>query len=137
MGSGLELIHDLRPDSYGSMNFAIEDQELVDAATEVIQKNFLLGRHHVGSAVRAKSGRIYVGVHLESEHVDVCAEHVALGAAVSNGEREFDSIVAVQMRDVPRPTIIAPCKTCQELIRFYGSDTRILIEEMANVKNAE
>ncbi|MFH2063276.1 MAG: cytidine deaminase [bacterium] len=104
-----------------------EDHELVEAATAVIKKNFLYGKHHVGAAVRAKSGKIYVGVHLESQRVDVCAEHVAMGAAVTNGERGFDSIVAVQNRDVPTPTVISPCRTCQELISFYGDEIRVIV----------
>jgi cytidine deaminase len=109
-------------------NITKEDRKLIDAATAVIQKNFLYGKHHVGSAVRVKSGKIYAGVHLESQNVDVCAEHVAMGMAVSNGEKEFDSIVAVTMRDVPKPTIFPPCNTCQELINFYGPDTWVILE---------
>lgn len=104
-----------------------EDQELIDAAIAVIQRNFLYGKHHVGSAVRAKSGKIYTGIHLESQNVDVCAEHVAMGMAVSNGEREFDSIVAITMRDVPKPTIISPCQVCRELINFYGLETWVIL----------
>jgi len=109
-------------------NITEEDRELIDAATTVIQKNFLYGKHHVGSAVRSKSGKIYVGVHLESQNIDVCAEHVAMGMVVSNGEREFDSIVAITMRDVPKPTIILPCNTCRELINFYGPETWVILE---------
>lgn len=107
-------------------NITKEDQELIDAAAAVIQKNFQYGKHHVGSAVRAKSGKIYAGVHLESKNVDVCAENVAMGMAVSNGEKEFNSIVAVTMRDVPKPTIIFPCQICQELINFYGSEIWVI-----------
>ncbi|MDD4332926.1 MAG: cytidine deaminase [Patescibacteria group bacterium] len=105
-----------------------KDQELIETATAIIKKNFLRGKHHVGSAVRAKSGKIYAGIHLDSQNVDVCAENVAMGMAVSNGERKFDSIVAIQMRDVPRPTIILPCKTCQELINFYETETWVIVE---------
>jgi len=111
-----------------------EDQKLVDAATIVIQKNFLLGKHHVGSAVRAKSGKVYAGVHLESLTVDVCAEHVAMGMSVSNGEREFDSVVAVRLRDVSKPTVISPCQICQKLINFYGSDIWVILEVDGELK---
>lgn len=110
------------------LDITIDDQELIDAATAVIQANYLRGKHHVGAAVRAKSGKIYVGVHLESKNTDVCAEHVAIGTAVSNGERYFESIVAIQMRDVPKPTIIPPCHICQELINFYEPETLVIVE---------
>jgi cytidine deaminase len=105
-----------------------KDIELINAAVAIIQKNFIIGKHHVGSAVRGKSGKIYAGVHLESQNVDVCAEHVAMGMAFSNGERELDSIVAVQMRDVPKPVVITPCKVCRELINFYGPEITVILE---------
>lgn len=118
-------------------NITKEDQELIDSAAAVIKKNFLYGKHHVGSAVRAKSGTIYVGVHLESQNVDVCAEHVAMGTEVSNGEKEFDSIVAVTMRDVPKPTIVPPCNTCRELINFYGPDIWVILEINGELKKCK
>jgi len=110
------------------VNLTEEDRELIFAATTVIKNNFLLGKHHVGAAVRAKSGKIYAGVHLESKNTDVCAEHVAIGIASSNSEKEFDSIVAVQMRDVSEPTIISPCAICLELINFYGPETWVILK---------
>lgn len=109
------------------VNITEADQEMIDAASTIIKNNFLLGKHHVGSAVRAKSGKIYAGVHLESKKNDVCAEQVALGMAVSSGEREFDSIVAVTQRDVAEPTVISPCRTCQELLNFYGPEIYVII----------
>lgn len=114
-----------------------KDQELIAAAAAVIKKNFLLGKHHVGSAVRAKSGKIYAGIHLDSQRVDVCAEQVAIGMAASAGEREFDSIVAVTLRDVPGPTIISPCGTCRELINFYGPGTWVILEANGEPKKCQ
>ena len=116
-------------------NITRYDQELIDAAITVIQNNYLYGKHHIGAAVRAKSGKIYAGVHLDSQNVDVCAEHVAMGMAASNREREFDSIVAIQMRDVPKPIIIPPCQTCRELINFYGPETWVIVEVDGQPKN--
>jgi cytidine deaminase len=111
-----------------------EDQELIDAATTVIQKNYLRGKHHVGAAIRTRSGKIYSGVHMESKNVDVCAEQVAMGIAISNGEKEFDSIVSIQMRDVSEPTVIAPCQTCKELINFYGPEMSVIIATGGDVQ---
>ncbi len=119
------------------INITEEDQELIDVATKVIQNNFLLGKHHVGAAVRAKSGQTYAGVHLESQNVDVCAEHVAIGMAASNGEKEFDTIVSIQMRDVKKPTIITPCQTCKELINFYGAETWIILKVDGEIKKCK
>jgi len=41
-----------------------KDNELIEAAKNIIRDNYHEKRHHVGAAIRAKSGRIYAGVHL-------------------------------------------------------------------------
>lgn len=110
------------------------DQELIEAATSVIRQNYVPGKHHVGAAIRGKSGLIFAGVHLESAAVDICAEAVALGMAASNGEREFDCIVAVTMADGKVPRVLSPCGVCRELIRFYGPDITVIFVEDGAVK---
>ncbi len=101
----------------------------MQAATSVIRRNFIPGKHHVGAAVRGKSGRIFTGVHLESSAVDVCAEAVAIGAAASSGERRLESIVAVSMAGDGQPRVLAPCARCRELINFYGPDVSVIFVE--------
>ncbi len=103
-----------------------EDEELIGAAASVIRRNYVPGRHHVGAAVRASSGQIYTGVHLESRVHDVCAEPVALGAAASNGEREVDAIVAV-MGESEGAGILSPCGTCRELITFTNPEMLVIL----------
>ena len=51
---------------------------------------------HVACALRGKSDKIYIGINLKSSH-SVCAEQVAIGQAYAHGEREFKTIVAVQL----------------------------------------
>ncbi len=110
-----------------------EDEELIEAAASTIRRNYVPGRHHVGAAVRAKSGRVYTGVHLESRLVDVCAEAVAIGSAASNGEREFDSIVAVSLNR-GEPRVLSPCGGCRELINFYGPTINVIFVEDGETK---
>ena len=74
-----------------------KDYELIKKARDIIrinydQKNY---NHTVGAALLGKSGRIYVGINLYSLH-GACAEQVAIGNAVAQGEREFEAIVAVR-----------------------------------------
>ncbi len=111
-----------------------EDEDLIRAAEEVILRNYDFNKHHVGAALRCKSGRIYTGVHLESNGNDVCAEPVALGAAATAGEREFECIVAVEMFDRKNPRVISPCGGCRELIKFYGPEIAVLLLENGSVK---
>lgn len=110
------------------------DQELIEAAASVIRQNYVPGKHHVGAAIRGKSGRIFAGVHLESTVIDICAEAVALGMAVSFGEREFDCIVAVTMADGKVPRVLSPCGVCRELIKFYGTRIAVIFVEDGSLR---
>lgn len=114
-----------------------EDRDLIKAALEIIELNFTPDRHTVGAAIRAFSGRIYTGVHLESNAIDVCAEHVALGAAASAGERKYDCIVAVKKNMGTAPRVLSPCGVCRELIRYYGDDIEVIFVENDEVKKCQ
>jgi len=72
-----------------------KDQKLIDAAIDVIRKNYSDPSHTVGAAVLCSSSKIYTGVNIECCGYGPCAEPVAIGAAISNGEREIVTIVAV------------------------------------------
>jgi cytidine deaminase len=61
------------------------DELLLAAARQVIAANYEYDRHHIGAAVRMSDGRVLVGVHVEAHvgRITLCAEAVALGAALS------------------------------------------------------
>ncbi len=67
-----------------------KDRQLVQAAVEVVTKHYREERHTVGAAVLCASGKIYTGVNVESVGYGPCAEPIAIGAAFSSGEKEFD-----------------------------------------------
>ena len=105
------------------------DDELISQAFEVIRRNYREDSHHVGSAVRTRSGDVYAGVHMESPGQDVCAEWVALGMAVSSGQREFTCIVAVRPTgpDGSMPGVMSPCGICRELLNYYAPDIDVIV----------
>ena len=113
-----------------SLPITPEDEDLIARAREIIDRLFVPGRHHVGAAVRTASGRVYAAVHLEANvgRIAVCAEAVALGKAISEGERAFDTVVAVlRTDDAPDPPrVVSPCGMCRELISDYGPETRVI-----------
>ena len=104
-----------------------KDQELINAAVAVIRRNYRDERHTVGAAVKCSSGRIYVGVNIDSCGYGPCAEPIALGAAISAGEREFLSIVAVGGWDQRYP-VMSPCGNCRQMLLDYAPAALVILE---------
>lgn len=102
------------------------DFELIEAAKNIIIKNYdrVNYNHTVGAAVKCKSGKIYVGVNVYSLH-GACAEQVAIGNAITNGEREFVSIVAV--RGEKGEEILPPCGNCRQMLSDYAPNCEVII----------
>ena len=72
-----------------------EDKKLIEIALWKLDSNFDNEKytHTVGAAIRCKNGNIYSGVNCDGIHGS-CAEYITMGIAISEGEREFDTIVA-------------------------------------------
>jgi cytidine deaminase len=109
------------------------DQELIRIATDLITSRYLENRHHIAAAVRGKSGKVYTGIHLDTYvgRASVCAEAVAMGQAMSAGEKEIDSIVSVRH---PRPReanqeiqIVSPCGICREMLADFAPGCRVIV----------
>ena len=104
-----------------------EDHELVAAAADVLRRNFEVGKHHVGAAIRTRDGRVYTGVHVGSRRINICAEEVAIGTALSAGERDFVAVASViMMLPEDEPAVTSPCGVCREVLSFYGPDMHVV-----------
>ena len=71
-----------------------------------------------------RSGKIYTGVNVYSLH-GACAEQVAIGAAITNGERKFEVIVAV--RGENGEEIIPPCGNCRQILHDYMPECEVIL----------
>src|ERR1700735_5800153 len=82
----------------------------------------------VGSAVRAKSGRIFTGCNVESASYGLtcCAERTAIFKAISEGERGFAAIAVVTDTDVLTP----PCGACRQLIWEFCGDVPVVLSNL-------
>ena len=105
-----------------------KDRQLVQAAIEVVTKNYREERHTVGAAVLCASGKMYAGVNVESVGYGPCAEPIAIGAAVSQGEKQFVTVVAVQGGTAGFP-VIPPCGNCRQLIWDYAPEAAVLLDK--------
>ena len=104
-----------------------EDLQLVEMATEVIRKNYDRDKyfHMVGAAVRCKNGKVYCGVNLDSAVHVACAEFIAMGSAITAGEREFDCIVAIGGDELDE--IYSPCGNCRQLLLSHMPDGFVIV----------
>lgn len=103
------------------------DRRLIEAAVDVIRKNYRKERHTVGAAVLCASGKIYSGVNVDSCGYGPCAEPIAIGTAISNGEREFLTIVAVGAANKDYP-VLSPCGNCRQFLLDYAPDAMVILE---------
>ena len=71
---------------------------------------------HVGAAVRARDGRVFLGVNVENAAypLGVCAEKSALARAVADGCRRGDlEVIAITA---------SPCGGCRQWLHELGLD---------------
>lgn len=83
-------------------------------------------QYKVGAAVLTKKGNIYTGCNFESASfgAGVCAERVAIGNAISNGEKEFVAICVSGNNSE-----ITPCGICRQAIAEFGNIIIICCDE--------
>lgn len=114
---------------------AADFDKLVTLASELLRERGDPTRHRVACALECGSGRIYRGIHVFSRRVSVCAEMVALGRAIVEGETEIRASVAV-MRSESRNRIVpvSPCGLCRELLAYYSEDCRVLVVDGGETK---
>ncbi|MCU1278609.1 MAG: cytidine deaminase [bacterium] len=96
-------------------------KELIEAARAVrAHAHAPYSRYQVGAAVRAGSGKVYVGANIEnaSYGLALCAERSAVAAAVSAGEKQLSAVAVVTATSPPA----APCGMCRQVLAEFGAD---------------
>ena len=81
-------------------------------------------KFHVGAAIEAADQKVYVGCNVESASygLTICAERMALGAAVVAGARQLTRIVVTTDVDPPA----APCGACRQLLAEFGLHLEVI-----------
>ena len=110
-----------------------DDLALLAAARDVMRLHYRPFWHMVGAALRGRDGRIWTGVHLGATvgRLSVCAEAVALGRAVLEGDGSIATVVAVRH---PKPdeddrtiAVVSPCGACREMVVDYDPAAYVIV----------
>ena len=112
-------------------------QELIDVAKKVINERYEKGKHGVGAAVRTKSGKVYTGICMNSQKVDICAEWVAIGKALTDGDKEIEMVVSVHRDEEGNFEIYPPCALCRELYLTYCPNVQVILSNEEAVRGAD
>lgn len=100
----------------------IEDIELAKKAR--LNACSPYSNYQVGAALRTKSGKIYLGCNIENHGIQsICAERTAFVKALSDGEREFESITVVGANKGEEPSEkCTPCGYCRQFMSEFVDD---------------
>jgi cytidine deaminase len=87
------------------------------------------GDFKVGAAVLTANGQIFTGCNIENASfgASMCAERVAIFAAVAAGQRRFQALAVIA--DTPQP--VAPCGLCRQVLSEFSPDCQVI---MANLE---
>lgn len=95
---------------------------LVDDARDIREKAYApYSKFKVGAAIKAASGKIYVGCNVENVAYPEgnCAEAGAIAAMIADGETKITEVAVIADSSAPVP----PCGGCrQKLAEFSNGD---------------
>jgi cytidine deaminase len=111
------------------------DHELIAAANAVLERHYRPFWHMVAAAIRSRDGRIWTGLHIGTTvgRLSVCAEAVAFGRALLDGDGTIDTAVAVRH---PKPdeekrelAVVPPCGACREMILDHAPNAMVILKD--------
>ena len=93
--------------------------KLIDVAKKARENSHApYSNYKVGAALLTKSGKIFSGCNVENDGImSICAERVAFVKAISEGEREFETILVVGGKD--ELVYTTPCGYCRQFMSEF------------------
>lgn len=100
-------------------------EELRDAAFAAMENAYApYSKFRVGAAVRTSTGEIVTGCNVENAVYGeaLCAERVAVAAAVAKGMKDLEEIAIASESEEPAP----PCGSCRQTMSEFAPDLRVI-----------
>ena len=104
---------------------SVELPQLIERARAAMATAYApYSKFHVGAAIEAEDGRVFVGCNVEnaSYGLTICAERMAVGAAAVAGARRFRRVVVTTAVEPPA----SPCGACRQLLLEFGDGMEII-----------
>lgn len=109
----------------------MKKEDIIQLAKEARENAYVpYSNFKVGAAVVTKEGKIYKGANIENASYGLtnCAERTAIFKAVSEGDRNLDSIAIIADTDGP----VSPCGACRQvMVEFFDPKAKVFL---ANLK---
>ena len=99
--------------------------ELKALAVSMLDRAYCPYSHFpVGAALECDDGAVYTGCNVENAAygATICAERTAMVKAVSEGHRDFDTIVIAGRSE----DYCVPCGTCRQVLREFAPDIEVI-----------
>lgn len=104
-------------------------QTLIQKAIEAREKAYApYSKFKVGAALLSNDGRVCTGCNVENASFGLClcAERIAIGKAISEGQREFQAIA------VAATPLASPCGACRQFLLEFGTEIEVISVDAAN-----
>lgn len=102
-------------------------ETLTKRANEMLDVAYVpYSKFPVGAALITKNGNIFTGCNIENASYPLtnCAERTAMFKAISEGEKEFDTIVVTADTEGP----VSPCGACRQVMaEFCAADMPVVL----------
>ena len=101
------------------------EKQLCELAVAMLERAYVPYSHFpVGAALLCKDGTVFTGCNIENAAygATVCAERTAIFKAVSEGHREFDTLVIAGRSD----GYCVPCGTCRQVMMEFAPELTVI-----------
>ena len=133
--AGLPVADFPRDQQVADLPLATADHDLISAANDVLARHYKPFWHTVAAAIRGHDGRIWTGLHIGATvgRLSVCAEAVAFGRALLEGDGTIATAVAVRHPKPDEPdrelAVVPPCGACREMILDHCPQALVILKD--------